>query len=72
MLTSLRDSLQNLEEPQAGAIASTTRNSCHPHHTPEEKVELFRNLFRGRDDIYPLMWVNCTPSAPVGQNSLIV
>jgi superfamily II DNA or RNA helicase len=57
-LTSLRDSLQNLEEPQAGAIATTTRNSCHPHQTPEEKVELFRDLFRGRDDIYPLMWVN--------------
>jgi len=58
MLTSLRDSLQNLEEPQAGATASTTRDSCHPHHTPDEKVALFRSLFRGRDDIYPQMWVN--------------
>src|SRR5210317_1800802 len=58
MLTSLRDSLQNLEEPQAGATASTTRDSCHPPPTPDEKVALFRSLFRGRDDIYPQMWVH--------------
>ncbi len=26
--------------------------------TPEEKVQLFRSLFRGRDDVYPKLWVN--------------
>jgi hypothetical protein len=26
-------------------------------HSPvENKIELFRNLFRGRDDVYPVLW----------------
>jgi hypothetical protein len=26
--------------------------------TPKEKISLFRQLFRGRDDVYPLLWVS--------------
>jgi hypothetical protein len=28
----------------------------HPHMEPAEKVALFRRLFRGRTDVYPLRW----------------
>ena len=28
------------------------------HFTPDEKIKLFRQLFRGRDDVYPKLWVN--------------
>lgn len=26
--------------------------------TAEEKIALFRRLFRGRDDVYPLLWIS--------------
>ena len=29
------------------------RNHIHNHSPPEEKISLFRSLFRGRDDVYP-------------------
>src|ERR1700732_5232488 len=28
-------------------------NRIHHHSAPEEKIALFRSLFRGREDIYP-------------------
>jgi len=28
------------------------------HASPAEKIELFRSLFRGRDDVYPVRWQN--------------
>jgi len=27
--------------------------SLHRHSTPEDKIALFRSLFRGREDVYP-------------------
>jgi superfamily II DNA or RNA helicase len=32
--------------------------SSSPPSTAEEKVALFRSLFRGRDDVFPKLWVN--------------
>ena len=26
------------------------------HSSVENKIELFRNLFRGREDVYPVLW----------------
>ena len=57
-LNSLRHTLQNLEGSRSVGTAPSPLDSSHPHHTPEEKVALFRSLFRGRDDVYPQMWIN--------------
>ncbi|WP_157648904.1 TOTE conflict system archaeo-eukaryotic primase domain-containing protein [Burkholderia ubonensis] len=32
------------------------RNSSAPILSPDQKVQLFRRLFRGRTDVYPLRW----------------
>ena len=29
-----------------------------PPLSPEQKVDLFRQLFRGRTDVYPKLWIN--------------
>ena len=33
-------------------------NGIDVNSSPEEKIKLFRNLFRGRDDVYPVRWQN--------------
>ena len=30
--------------------------SIPPHFTTDDKIALFRRLFRGREDVYPLRW----------------
>jgi hypothetical protein len=40
------------EEPEKGAV--------HNYSTPSEKIALFRNLFRGREDVYPNRWESKT------------
>ena len=46
-----RESVQPFSTPPAnGASAVNSKSS------PEEKVRLFRNLFRGRDDVYAVRW----------------
>jgi len=57
-LNSLKHTLQNLEGFQSVGTDPSTPDSSHPHHTAEEKVALFRSLFRGRNDVYPRMWIN--------------
>jgi hypothetical protein len=32
--------------------------------SPEAKVKLFRRLFRGREDIYPVRWISKTTEKP--------
>lgn len=34
------------------------RNTSAPILSPDQKVQLFRRLFRGRTDVYPLRWEN--------------
>ncbi|REE90631.1 hypothetical protein A8990_106136 [Paenibacillus taihuensis] len=34
------------------------KGSVHNYSTPMEKIQLFRSLFRGRDDLYPNRWEN--------------
>jgi superfamily II DNA or RNA helicase len=43
----------------------------HLQSSPEEKIALFRSLFRGREDVYPVQWKNKTGKSgysPVCQN----
>ena len=51
---------------ELAAIASTPTPPSPPRKRPGvdtpttaiEKISLFRQLFRGRDDVYPFLWVN--------------
>lgn len=36
------------------------KGAVHNYSTPSEKITLFRNLFRGRDDFYPKRWTSKT------------
>ena len=55
-LAELNREKQQLETELAHLRAMTAR-SLHPY-TPEQKVSIFRNLFRGRDDVYATYWEN--------------
>ncbi|PLX46878.1 MAG: DEAD/DEAH box helicase [Desulfobulbaceae bacterium] len=52
-----RHSISWQEEPPA-AEAGKSENSgqAHTQLSPPEKVALFRRMFRGRDNVYPLRW----------------
>ena len=59
-LQSLQEHLAQYDDKNA---YQTTASSNTPIHTatnltPDEKVTLFRSLFRGRDDVYPKLWQN--------------
>jgi superfamily II DNA or RNA helicase len=36
------------------------KSTVHNYSTPSEKIALFRNLFRGREDVYPNRWESKT------------
>ncbi|HET8703447.1 TOTE conflict system archaeo-eukaryotic primase domain-containing protein [Castellaniella sp.] len=40
------------------APAPPSKSSAAPSLTTDEKVALFRRLFQGRDDVYPIRWEN--------------
>ena len=46
-----------LDEAGAPSVDSAP-GPVAPARTPEQKVALFRSLFRGRADVYPRLWVN--------------
>lgn len=56
-LNRLRDALARAAPPDAPAPAVAPAASTAPK-TPAEKLRLFRALFRGRPDVYPLLWIN--------------
>lgn len=53
-----------LESARAALIAETSKwtkptdSTFTQNATPREKISLFRTLFRGRSDVYPLRWEN--------------
>ena len=51
--------LAALEAPAAGRLLPLLPDPTRPD-TTNEKVALFRQLFRGRDDVYPRLWTNTT------------
>jgi len=38
------------------SIGLPSRESIQSHLTPQQKVNLFRELFRGRNDVFPIRW----------------
>ena len=42
----------------AGAQAETSPAALWHQATPQQKIALFRSLFRGRTDVYPVRWEN--------------
>ena len=50
-LTKLKQQQQSLAQPIVGAIVTQ-------HSSIKDKVNLFRDLFKGRDDVYPKRWEN--------------
>ncbi len=62
-LEAIRDELRLCDEPAQWRlpIATTNRTGASPSPTPStsaEKVALFRDLFRGRTDVFPKYWEN--------------
>lgn len=57
-LATLRAELAAITSAISNPSASATQPSTDIPTTPKEKVSLFRNLFRGRNDVYPLLWVS--------------
>lgn len=70
-LVEIEKRLQKLEEEKRTLLARQTALSnseptiteessipCTREMSPQQKVKLFRSLFRGRDDIYALRWEN--------------
>jgi hypothetical protein len=60
-----RKRLSELKQELATVVSTPTDRSAptvQPHDdiptTAEGKIRLFRQLFRGRDDVYPKLWVS--------------
>ena len=53
----LRAQLAALNEPPVAAV-EPSRPLANPPRSPAEKVKLFLQLFRGRDDLYPTRFVS--------------
>jgi superfamily II DNA or RNA helicase len=50
--------LKELQERACSAQEPLLRPSQESHLSPQEKIALFKSLFRGRDDVYPRLWEN--------------
>jgi len=60
-LTTKLDHLHSETDSQSRVSESReAKAACAVHHLspPGEKIQLFRSLFRGREDIYPRRWEN--------------
>ncbi len=57
-LRRLEAELAALEDASPVASSDATGSGRPVPATAAEKVALFRSLFRGRDDVYPKLWVN--------------
>lgn len=58
LLTSLRQNLiEKLNTPEPSDL-SITDTAQIKEFTPDEKIALFKNYFRGRDDVYARLWKN--------------
>ncbi|WP_334074098.1 TOTE conflict system archaeo-eukaryotic primase domain-containing protein [Paenibacillus sp. A14] len=45
-------------ENKGSVLDDITISSVHNYSSPADKVELFRSLFKGREDVYPVRWEN--------------
>lgn len=65
-----------LVEPQQTSLQPSKGSSCADAQSPlNEKITLFRSLFKGREDVYPKLWVSKKTGArgysPVCENEWI-
>ena len=58
LLKAQEGELASLEAASKIAPTTAALTTIEPSRTTSEKIALFRQLFRGRDDIYPKLWVN--------------
>jgi hypothetical protein len=54
----MRFGLPEIDTPPPAVlpIASPANSPVNSKSSPKEKVKLFRNLFRGREDVYAVRW----------------
>jgi len=57
-LAALREKLAAIESDAKASSEPTSPSVIEAPTTAEEKVSLFRQLFRGRNDVFPLLWVS--------------
>ncbi len=57
-LAALRSELVAIASSLTIPSVSATQPNADIPITPKEKISLFRQLFRGRNDVYPLLWVS--------------
>jgi superfamily II DNA or RNA helicase len=57
-LKTLRDQLTESRTEVTRATEASSILYAHAPTAPEEKVRLFRRLFRGREDVFPKLWLN--------------
>ena len=71
-LEKLQDELRSIESLDILTVSPITVNA---QSTIKEKISLFRTLFKGRDDIYPRLWISKKTGAkgysPVCENEWI-
>jgi superfamily II DNA or RNA helicase len=57
-LTALKTELATLESTHVAPTATAIQPVADTPTTAEEKISLFHQLFRGRDDAFPLLWMS--------------
>ena len=57
-LATLRAELTAIASPISIPSTSAIQPSADIPTTPKEKISLFRQLFCGRNDVYPLLWIS--------------
>jgi hypothetical protein len=57
-LAALKEALAAVESPPVAPFASALQLGADVPTTAEGKISLFRRLFRGRDDVFALLWVS--------------
>lgn len=57
-LATLRAELAAIASPISISSTPARQPSVDTPTTPKEKISLFRQLFRGRNDVYPLLWIS--------------
>lgn len=56
--------MHGITVPPAIVVAAAVKQGDASQLSPEAKVKLFRRLFRGREDIYPVRWISKTTEKP--------
>jgi superfamily II DNA or RNA helicase len=55
---SLDERLKSLQAKLREALSNNPKKTVQVVLSPEEKIHVFRDLFRGREDVYPKLWTS--------------